>query len=118
MIVSGYQEHFNDMMFSIKDIYKRIHDKLNLWIRFKKMRHGPKAEIDHEEMKKMKQELDHLNCNKAANAEICHLVASFFAVLDENEGDNFQLVYDDLPIYYVPEKLKDRLYLMANLFTK
>ena len=38
-------------------------------------------EIDHEEMKSMKKELDHLNCNKATNAEICHLVASFFTVL-------------------------------------
>ena len=106
------------MMFSIKAIYKRIHDKLNLWTRFKRMRMAPTSEVDPNEMKKMKEELDHLNCNKAANAEICHLVASFFAVLDSNEGDNFQLVYDDLPIYYVPESLKDRLYLMANLFTK
>ena len=66
-------------------------------------------------------------------------------VLDYNEGDHFKLVYDDLPIYYVPEALKvtiifvyilvsnltfdltkfvyisilqERLYLMANLFTK
>jgi len=112
------QEHFNDMMYNIKSIYKRIHDKLNLWIRFKKMRMKPHDEVDHEEMKTMKKELDHLNCNKATNAEICHLVASFFTVLDSNEGDNFQLVYDDLPIYYVPERLKERLYLMSNLFTK
>merc|ERR1711936_876914 len=76
------------------------------------------GEHEMEEMKTMKKELDHLNCNKATNAEICHLVASFFTVLDSNEGDNFQLVYDDLPIYYVPEKLKDRLYLMTNLLTK
>ena len=109
------------MMVSIKSLYKRIHDKLSLWTRFKKMSRKHKDEIgDHEmeEMKEMKKELDHLNCNKATNAEICHLVASFFTVLDSNEGDNFQLVYDDLPIYYVPEKLKDRLYLMTNLLTK
>lgn len=114
------QDHFNDMMFNIKSIYKRIHDKLNLWIRFKKMRmqhhHG---DLDHhEKMQEMKKALEHLNCNKAANAEICHVVASFFAVLDSNEGDSFQLVYDDIPIYYVPEALKERLYLMANLLTK
>ena len=106
------------MMVNIKSLYKRIHDKLSLWIRFKKMSREPKADIDHDEMKAMKKELDHLNCNKATNAEICHLVASFFTVLDSNEGDNFQLVYDDLPIYYVPEQLKDRLYLMTNLLTK
>ena len=29
------------MMYNIKSIYKRIHDKLNLWIRFKKMRMKP-----------------------------------------------------------------------------
>lgn len=110
------KEHFNDMMFNIKSIYKRMHDKLNLWIKFKQMRmqHNP----NHEEMERMEKELEQLNCNKAANAEICHVVAGFFAVLDSNEGDSFQLVYDDLPIYYVPETLKDRLYLMANLFTK
>ena len=106
------------MMFNIKSIYKRIHDKLNLWTRFKKLRMKHATEIDHEAMKAMKKELEHLNCNKATNAEICHLVASFFSILDSNEGENFQLVYDDLPIYYVPEALKDRIYLMANLFTK
>merc|ERR1711936_1110074 len=80
-------------MVSIKSLYKRIHDKLSLWTKFKKM-------------------------SRKHKDEICHLVASFFTVLDSNEGDNFQLVYDDLPIYYVPEKLKDRLYLMTNLLTK
>ncbi len=86
----------------------------------------------------MKEELKHLNCDIAANAEICHLgkknisnqerrielysnaflVASFFAILNDNEGEDFKLIFDDLPIYYVPEALKDKLYLMANLFAK
>jgi len=115
------KEHFSEMMFNIKSIYQRIHDKLNLWTRFKKLRmklsHENEEEGKHE-MKEMMEKLEDLNCNNAANAEICHLVASFFEVLDYNEGDHFKLVYDDLPIYYVPEALKERLYLMANLFTK
>ena len=41
VVVFSLQEHFNDMMYNIKSIYKRIHDKLNLWIRFKKMRMKP-----------------------------------------------------------------------------
>lgn len=45
-------------------------------------------------------------------------VAHFFDVLDKNAGDDFSLFHDDLPIYYVPAEMKDRLYLMANLFTK
>ena len=45
-------------------------------------------------------------------------VADFFQVLGRNEGPNFRLFFDDLPIYYVPAKYKDKLYLMANLFTK
>jgi hypothetical protein len=107
------------MMLSIQDIYKRIHDKLNLWLRFKQIKKGVGTPDDHQTMDEMKQELEHLNCDLAANAEICHLVASFFSVLNSNEGDDsFHLVYDDLPIYYVPESLKDKLYLMANLFTK
>jgi hypothetical protein len=35
-----------------------------------------------------------------------------------NEGEQFHLYYDDLPVYYVPAAYKDKLYLMANLFTK
>ena len=38
--------------------------------------------------------------------------------LQSNEGPTFHLFYDDLPIYYVPASQKDKLYLMANLFTK
>lgn len=112
------QEHFSDMMFNIKSVYSRIHDQLNLWVRFKKMRMRPASEVDEDEMYEMKKQLEHLNCHNAANAEICFLVASYFSVLDENEGETFRLVYDDLPIYYVPEAFKDRLYLLANLFTK
>ena len=69
------------MMFNIKSIYQRIHDKLNLWTRFKKLRmklsHENEEEGKHE-MKEMMEKLENLNCNNAANAEICHLVASFF----------------------------------------
>ena len=70
------------MMFNIKSIYQRIHDKLNLWTRFKKLRmklsHDHVNEEGKHEMKEMKEKLEDLNCNNAANAEICHLVASFF----------------------------------------
>ena len=38
--------------------------------------------------------------------------------MDWSEGDDFHLFYDDLPIYYVPSAYKDKLYLMANLFTR
>ena len=69
------------MMFNIKSIYQRIHDKLNLWTRFKKLRmtlsHENEEEGKHE-MKEMMEKLEDLNCNNEANAEICHLVASFF----------------------------------------
>ena len=36
-------------------------------------------------------------------------------VLDYNEGDHFKLVYDDLPIYYVPEALKVNYYICLHL---
>lgn len=45
-------------------------------------------------------------------------VAIFFKTLQSNEGDQFQLFHDNLPVYYVPASFKDKLYLMANLFTK
>ena len=46
------------------------------------------------------------------------LVALFFKILQSNEGEQFNLYHDDLPVYYVPAAYKDKLYLMANLFTK
>ena len=76
-------------------------------------------DITEEQIEQMTEELDELRCNDSTNFEICHLVAEFFAILEGNENhDKFQLYYDDLPIYYIPSKHKDRLYLMANLFTK
>ena len=84
--------------------------------------HGNDA-TNHEEhdhkIESLMEELDELQCDDSTNFEICHLVAEFFSVLEGNEKQhNFQLHYDDLPIYYIPSKHKDRLYLMANLFTK
>ena len=72
-----------------------------------------------QEIESLMEELDELQCDDSTNFEICHLVAEFFSVLEGNEKhDEFKIHYDDLPIYYIPAKHKDRLYLMANLFTK
>ena len=73
---------------------------------------------DHDKMEHMKKELEHLHCKSAANSELCLVISKFFSTLDSNEGDSFQLIYDDLPIYYVPESLKQRAFLFANIFTK
>lgn len=109
-------EHFNDMMFSIQSVYKRIDDKLKLWTEFRHMKMSHSS--DHDKMEHMKKELEHLHCKSAANSELCLVISKFFSTLDSNEGDSFQLIYDDLPIYYVPESLKQRAFLFANIFTK
>ena len=92
------------------------------WVRLENMINKQVAsneeEID-EEIESLREELDELQCDDSTNFEICHLVAEFFSILEGNEKHNhFQLHYDDLPIYYIPSHHKDRLYLMANLFTK
>ena len=46
------------------------------------------------------------------------LVAVFFQILSGNQGSEFRLIYDDLPVYYVPAIHKERLFILANLFTK
>merc|ERR1719474_395351 len=115
---------FERMIFDIERIYKRINSKLQLWLRF--VSHDDKAaeassansrrHLHHDQMM---QELSGLQCDVSSNAEICHIVASFFNTLEMNEADGtFKLYFDDLPIYYVPASHKDKLYLMANLFTK
>ena len=43
-----------------------------------KLSHDHENEEVKHEMKEMMGKLEDLNCNNAANAEICHLVASFF----------------------------------------
>ncbi len=45
-------------------------------------------------------------------------MADFIRILSANQGKEFRLYFDDLPIYYVPSKFKDKLYLLANLFTR
>ena len=85
----------------------------------KKVHSDEESEELDEEIDSLREELDELQCDDSTNFEICHLVAEFFSVLEGNEKHNhFQLHYDDLPIYYIPSQHKDRLYLMANLFTK
>ena len=97
--------------------------KFQTWVRLENMIHksvhpNEEEEID-QEIETLREELDELQCDDSTNFEICHLVAEFFSVLEGNERHNqFQLHYDDLPIYYIPSQHKDRLYLMANLFTK
>ena len=93
-----------------------LDDKLKLWTEFRHLKMTRSSDTD--KMEHMKKELEHLNCKSAANSELCLVVAKFFSTLDSNEGDSFQLIYDDLPIYYVPESLKQRAFLFANIFTK
>ena len=58
-------EHFNDMMFKIQDIYKRIHDKLKLWTRFKKMKMRPENEINLDgKFRSNLLDLNHFNSNQ------------------------------------------------------
>ena len=103
---------FDQMMFDIQTIYKKINSKLQLWLQFV-------STDDAEEKHQMKEKLSGLQCGVSTNAEICQIVAHFFNTLEMNEADGqFKLYFDDLPIYYVPASHKDRLYLMANLFTK
>ena len=81
--------------------------------------HEGNSDDADQEIESLMEELDELQCDDSTNFEICHLVAEFFSVLVGNEKhDEFKIHYDDLPIYYIPAKHKDRLYLMANLFTK
>ncbi|TRY81053.1 hypothetical protein TCAL_09447 [Tigriopus californicus] len=111
-------DHFNDMMFDIHKVYKSISEKLNFWQSLVKSGKRNVALTSDEDGGMLKKDLEQFQCDVATNSEICHLVADFFQVLESNEGANFRLFYDDLPIYYVPSKFKDKLYLMANLFTK
>ena len=91
-------DHYRELVDQINDIYRRIGNKLSTW---RKNGQGKRN-----------------RCDASANTEICNLVADFFLTLEWSEGDDFHLFYDDLPIYYVPSEFKDKLYLMANLFTK
>ena len=94
---------------------------VQLWIRFgRNHKHVQQFEQDNRHLTdEQLGHLDELQCDDSTNFEICQLVADFFSVLEGNEQHNhFNLYFDDLPIYYIPSRHKDRLYLMANLFTK
>ena len=116
-------DHFTEMMFDIRRIYRSISEKLAFWknlsksgVRRPRSRHRSKVDVEEESL--LNKDLEEFQCDVSTNSEICHLVADFFQVLSTNEGPDFHLFFDDLPIYYVPAQYKDKLYLMANLFTK
>jgi len=103
---------FEQMIFNIQKIYKKINSKLQLWLKFITR----ESKMDKNEMM---HELAELQCDLSTNADICQIVAHFFNTLEMNEADGqFRLYFDDLPIYYVPASHKDKLYLLANLLTK
>ena len=110
-------EHFDEMMFDISRIYRSISEKLQFWKSLSRSAQRGYYQADDEESL-LNKDLAHFQCDISTNSEICHLVADFFQVLETNEGPNFHLFFDDLPIYYVPAQFKDKLYLMANLLTK
>jgi len=120
---------FERMIFDIQKIYKKINSKLQLWLGFvskdgsgtgsRASSSSSSSSSATENKQKMMRELSGLQCDVSSNAEICQIVAHFFNTLEMNESDGqFKLYFDDLPIYYVPASHKDKLYLMANLFTK
>ena len=70
--------HFDQMMFDIQKIYKKINSKLQLWLRFVKRNTKDDFHMDQTEMKQIKLELSELQCDVSTNSEICQIGNNLF----------------------------------------
>ena len=54
-------------------------------------------------------------CEKGTNLEFCKVSSEFLYQLSDNVGKDFRLIYDKVPMYYIPKKDQLKFYLLSNL---
>lgn len=59
--------------------------------------------------------LHQFRCEEGTNVEFCRVSLEFLNQLTENNGEEFRLVYDQVPLYYIPKKDQLKFYLLSNL---
>lgn len=59
--------------------------------------------------------IHHFRCEKGTNLEFCKVSSEFLYQLSENIGKEFRLIYDKVPMYYIPKKDQLKFYLLSNL---
>lgn len=59
--------------------------------------------------------IHHFHCEKGTNLEFCRVSSEFLYQLSENVGKDFRLIYDKVPMYYIPKKDQLKFYLLSNL---
>ena len=59
--------------------------------------------------------IHHFRCEKGTNLEFCKVSSEFLYQLSENLGKEFRLIYDKVPMYYIPKKDQLKFYLLSNL---
>jgi len=59
--------------------------------------------------------IHHFHCEKGNSLEFCKVSADFLYQLSANTGKDLRLIYDDIPMYFVPKKDQLKFYLLSNL---
>lgn len=59
--------------------------------------------------------LHQFRCEEGTNVEFCRVSLEFLNQLVDNNGEAFRLVYDHVPLYYIPKKDQLKFYLLSNL---
>lgn len=59
--------------------------------------------------------IHHFRCEKGTNLEFCKVSSEFLYQLSENIGKEFRLIYDQVPMYYIPKRDQLKFYLLSNL---
>jgi len=59
--------------------------------------------------------IHHFHCEKGNSLEFCKVSSDFLYQLSENTGKSLRLIYDDIPMYFIPQKDQLKFYLLSNL---
>ncbi|KAI9550520.1 hypothetical protein GHT06_005840 [Daphnia sinensis] len=122
--ISGEEErknaetlHVGDTLSTLKELYTLI--KENLGVRSddaEDVRYADAAFYGGDRGYRLNpKSIHHFRCEKGTNLEFCKVSSEFLYQLSENIGKEFQLVYDKVPLYYIPKKDQLKFYLLSNL---
>lgn len=122
--ISGEEErknaetlHVGDTLSTLKELYTLI--KENLGVRSDDaddVRYADAAFYGGDRGYRLNpKSIHHFRCEKGTNLEFCKVSSEFLYQLSENIGKEFQLVYDKVPLYYIPKKDQLKFYLLSNL---
>ena len=108
--------HVDDLLSALQEIYGMIKENLGV----PSDPGAPSVDVsfygaDRTPYRLNPKSIHHFRCEKGTKLEFCKVSSEFLYQLSENNGKQLRLIYDKVPLYFIPKRDQLKFYLLSNL---